>query len=150
MAYSVCDVKGRRVVAFTDGSYCNDVEAYAFSIYVDTGDGLEYVLEESGSCTLFAGMHNSSGEVEAVYRACECAQRLGAVHIKIFADYIGCKELAYGNWKPRNYVTLRFVELMRTLRISYVIEIIKGHSDNELHNAVDRLAKAATIKASVV
>jgi len=90
-----------------------------------------------------------SGEIEAVYRACECAQKLGAVHIKIFADYIGCKELAYGNWKPKNYVNLRFVQLMRTLRISYVIENIKGHSGNELHNAVDRLARSATTVLSL-
>jgi len=101
-------------------------------------------FEESGICTLFVGLRNVSGEIEAVYRACECAQKLGAVHIKIFTDYIGCKELVYGNWKPKNYVNLRFVQLMRTLRISYVIENIKGHSGNELHNAVDRLARSAT------
>lgn len=34
--------------------------------------------------------------------------------------------------------------------MSYVAEIIKGHSDNELHNAVGRLARDVTIKAPVV
>lgn len=47
LADSVCDVKEHRVVAFTDGAYCNNVEAYSFSIYIDNGNGLEYVLEES-------------------------------------------------------------------------------------------------------
>ncbi|HQE47848.1 MAG TPA: hypothetical protein PKI14_00665 [Fervidobacterium sp.] len=37
---------------------------------------------------------------------------------------------------------------MRKLRIPYTIEIIKGHSGNDFHNAVDRLAKAEARKAA--
>ncbi|MGB4755000.1 MAG: hypothetical protein WBH69_02930, partial [Fervidobacterium sp.] len=40
------------------------------------------------------------------------------------------------------------VDSMRKLRIPYTIEIIKGHSGNDFHNAVDRLAKAEARKAA--
>lgn len=139
---------GYRAVAFTDGSYCNGIEVYAFSIYVDLGDKLRYVLEESGRCSLFTGLKNVSGEIEAVYRACELAQKMCAAHVKVFTDYIVCKELAYGNWKPRSYANLLFVDSMRKLRIPYTIEVIKGHSGNDFHNVVDRLAKAEARKAA--
>ncbi|HPZ16789.1 MAG TPA: hypothetical protein PKI14_00660 [Fervidobacterium sp.] len=37
MADFVGNLMGCRVVAFADGSYCNGIEAYAFSIYIDRG-----------------------------------------------------------------------------------------------------------------
>ena len=132
------DFRGQHITAFSDGSYTNGIESYAFVLLTD-----HEVARGYGTCTLMPGAKNVSGELEGAYLACKTAQDYGAASITLYVDYVGVKHFALNEWKSRTPISEEYKRLMKELHIPIKFEIIKGHSGIEMNNLVDRLAKAA-------
>jgi len=141
MIKQTAEFTGEKVTIFTDGSYANGQELYAFVILL----GDTEVARGYGSCSLLQGARNVSGELEAAYRACKFAYDNGASRIHLYADYEGVKFFALGMWTARTPVAIEYQKLIWTIPIPIDFEIIRGHSGNKYNELVDKLAKSAKI-----
>lgn len=127
---------------YTDGSYSDNVYAWAF-VVVYQG---EVIHQDYGVGTDSEAVktRNIAGELTAVMRACSWAKNKGLEKIVIRHDLQGVATWAKGEWKRNNQVTIKYYEFMQKYVKAFVsFKHIKGHSGDKYNDIADLLAKKA-------
>ena len=127
---------------YTDGSYSDNVYAWAF-VVVYQG---EVIHQDYGVGTDSEAVktRNIAGELTAVMRACSWAKNKGLDKIVIRHDLQGVATWAKGEWKRNNQVTIKYYEFMQKYVKAFVsFKHIKGHSGDKYNDIADLLAKKA-------
>lgn len=141
------EIKNFDFEVYTDGSFKDGTYSYA---YVFVQDGQITPMEDSGVGNSdnedLNKLANVAGEMKAVIEAVRTAVEL-ETKILIRHDYEGVAywiidDPKYGHpWKARNEFTKKYVKFMNKYRKYFEFKHIKGHSNDEFNDYVDRLAK---------
>ncbi len=134
-----------KTVAFVDGSYNENKQAYGSGVFIISPDGHETSLSQKGNNKALIELRNVAGEIIAVYAALDWAISNQVESITIFYDYEGIEKWANGSWKAKNNLTSRYKEVIDERKDILNIEFckVKGHSNNKYNDIVDSLAKGA-------
>ena len=135
------DLNGGWCVCYTDGSYEDKVNAYAFGVVAVDPSGKESEFCGKGNDPAFLSSRNVAGEADGVLAAVKWAFVNGYEKVKIYHDYAGLSAWANGVWSARSPVSERYSRELARYRGGVKIEFVKvkGHSNER----VDKLAKKA-------
>jgi len=133
-------VKGRDLVAYTDGSYGGGLGIYAATVRL-ADDPSMLCARIYGECTLFSQMANMSAELEAFYRAVEFAYVNGASSVKVYTDSEIISLIVNGRARARHQEMVKFVCLMSAIKMLVSVEHVRGHSGDMFNMEVDMLAR---------
>ena len=125
---------------YVDGAYRNKRASWAF-IAMNSGNKIHSncgKLTESQSTH-----HNISGEVSAVIYALQWAVNKGYKTANITYDYEGLKLWTTGEWRAKNELTQKYVELMNNFDIAISWHWVRAHTGNTGNESVDRIASMA-------
>ena len=122
---------------YVDGAYRDKRASWAFiAMDCDT-----QIYSNCGKLTEAQSLHhNISGEVSAVIHALQWAVKEGYKTANITYDYEGLKLWITGEWKAKNKLTQRYVELINNFDIIVSWHWVKGHTGNVGNESVDRIA----------
>lgn len=140
------------VVAFTDGSFDAEKNAYGSGCCIFTPEGNKIELSTKGTNKKYIDLRNIAGEIIAVLNAIDWAWKNGYESISIFYDYEGIGKWASGEWKPKKTLTSyykRYVdEKSEIINIEY--KKVSGHSNNKYNDRADQLAKSAIFENKII
>ena len=138
-------------VAYTDGSYEERLNEYAYGAIVFSPDGTQKSLSGKGNDPLYVSTRNIAGEVLGVLSALKYAVTQGFQKIKIYHDYAGLSFWAKGEWKASSPISVwyrsEYIKLARAVDVEFVK--VKGHSNNAFNEKVDKLAKSALFENKI-
>ncbi len=139
------DLKDGWCVCYTDGSYEDKVNAYAFGVVAVDPSGKESEFCGKGNDPEFLSSRNVAGEADGVLAAVKWAFVNGYEKVKIYHDYAGLSAWANGVWSARSPVSERYSRELARYRGGVKIEFVKvkGHSNVSYNERVDKLAKKA-------
>lgn len=139
------DLNGGWCVCYTDGSYEDKVNAYAFGVVAVDPSGNESEFCGKGNDPAFLSSRNVAGEADGVLAAVKWAFVNGYEKVKIYHDYAGLSAWANGVWSARSPVSERYSRELARYRGGVKIEFVKvkGHSNVSYNERVDKLAKKA-------
>ena len=141
------------VTAYTDGSYEQNAEKYAYGAVIIDLNKEERLLSGTGNYAPFLSSRNVAGEVEGVLAALKWAFSHGRFKIKIYHDYNGLSYWADGDWKAESPIAAYYKgELDSRYKgiIDYRFVKVKGHSNNVYNEKVDKIAKAALFENKIL
>ena len=130
-------------IAYVDGSYNLKLKVYGAGV-VYIADNQETELMKSYD-DAYHTHRNVAGEVKASEIAIEKAIADGKKQVIIYHDYQGIASWADGSWKTNNDLTKSYKKFIDQARKSIEINFVKvkGHSNDELNDRADLLAKEA-------
>lgn len=140
------DIEEGYIVAYTDGTYNEQTQEYAYGVCI-FNDKLEEIdlcnkLNYSG----FSNNQNIAGEIFAVLTALDWAVSNGYDKIKIYHDLEHISKWANGEYAANSEVAKFFVKKLED-KYNGVITVeyakVKGHSNNPYNHKADRLAASA-------
>lgn len=129
--------------AYVDGSFnaVTGVWGSGVILFDNSDPDNRRISKDSG--TDYAEQRNVTGEIQAAMTAAEYAARHGYKEITIYHDYQGIASWVTGEWKANNEQTRLYRAAMLSCDIDIKFVKVKGHSGDELNEAVDRIAKEA-------
>lgn len=139
------DLKNGWCVCYTDGSYEEKTNAYAFGVVAIDPSGKESEFCGKGNDLAFLSSRNIAGEADGVLAAVKWAFVNGYEKVKIYHDYAGLSAWAKGEWSARSPVSERYSRELAKYRGGVQTEFVKvkGHSNVSYNERVDKLAKKA-------
>lgn len=131
-------------IAYVDGSYNPKTKEFGYGIIFI--DGSERVLKKEKFDTKgVSDQRNVAGEVYGSVFAIKEAIERNKKEIIIYHDYAGISAWAKGEWKTNIELTQRyklFIDgVKEKIKINFVK--VKAHSNDELNDLADKLAKEA-------
>lgn len=126
--------------AYVDGSFNVNNGKYGYGIVLVT-DKKSLNFSGSGCDKEMAQMRNVAGEIEGAKRAITEAVKLKLRNITIYYDYLGIEKWATGEWKRNKPATIAYHEFVKSAPIRIDFVKVKAHSNVELNEMVDRMAK---------
>ena len=141
------ETKPGEMIAYVDGSYNKKTKTYGSGgLIIFDGNVQEFSFP--GTNPLKATMRNVAGEIDASMAAMYIASKAECVKtLKIYHDYEGVAKWCVGNppWKANTQWTTQYKQYYNEMSKRFTIEFIKvtAHSDDQLNNYVDLLAKKA-------
>jgi ribonuclease HI len=127
--------------AFVDGSYISGITSYGAIIYL----GNEIKTKISGTIS-YIQFRQFGGELKAVIETLKWCHRNKIRKISINYDYHGIEKFITGEWRPRNILSVKYVDFVRKAKIEIKWRHIKSHTGNIKNNEADLLAKKAAMK----
>ncbi len=145
------DLKNGFAVAFTDGSYEENLCRYSFGVIAFSSDGKTETLCDSGNNPDFVSSRNVAGEVLGVLAAVKWAFLRGYDRLKIYHDYEGLSAWATRRWQAKGAVSIFYISELKKYEgaVELFFEKVKGHSNVSYNEVVDKLAKAALFEGKV-
>lgn len=140
------DLADGYVVAYTDGSYDETSNQYAYGICIFDKTGHEIDLCNKVNYPPFASSRNIAGEVYGVITALDWAISNGYEKIKIYHDLEHIAKWATGEYKAESDMSKYYVGLLSERfngYIEYEFKKVKGHSNNPYNDKADKLASSA-------
>ena len=135
-------------VAFTDGSYDDQYKRYAYGVLLIAPDGTRAEVCGYGDNPKFIESKNIIGEIFGVINALDWAVSNGYERIRIYHDYEGLPKWISGEWEAKTNSSKMFLSLFTSKYDGLITaEFIKvpGHSNIEMNDTADRLAKSALV-----
>lgn len=140
------DINNGYVVAYTDGSFNEKTNEYAYGICI-----FDDKLDEVNLCgkinfEAFAESRNISGEIVGVLTALDWAVSNGYEKIKIYHDLEGIAKWATGEYAAKSPVSKYYVRQLQERFdgiINYEFIKVPGHSNNPYNEKADGLAAGA-------
>lgn len=126
--------------AYVDGSFNVNNGKYGYGVVLVT-DKKSLNFSGSGCDKEMAQMRNVAGEIEGAKRAITEAVKLKLKNITIYYDYLGIEKWATGEWKRNKPATIAYHEFVKSAPIHIDFVKVKAHSNVELNEMVDRMAK---------
>ena len=147
------DNKKGYLVAFTDGSYDEELNRYSYGVAFILPDGTEESICGYGSNKDYIDSKNIIGEIFGVINAFDWAISNGYEKIKIYHDYEGLSKWLTGEWTAKAKVSQMFVRLFKSkfedfLQVKFVI--VPGHSNVIYNEKADQIAKSALVNRKKV
>lgn len=140
------DIEEGYIVAYTDGTYNDQTQEYAYGVCIINEKLEEITLCDKLKYAGFLSNQNIAGEVFAVLTALDWAVSNGYEKIKIYHDLEHISKWASGEYTANSDVAKFFVKKLDD-KYKGVIEVkyekVKGHSNNPYNNKADGLAKSA-------
>ncbi len=132
------------VVAYTDGSYEENLNKYAYGVVALSKDKEEHFYGV-GDEKEFLPSRNIAGEVLGVLQAVKWAILNGYRKLKIYHDYSGLSFWANREWNAESPIASFYKQEFDKLNhgIEVVFQKVKGHSNDKYNEKVDELAKKA-------
>lgn len=125
-----------------DGTWYKDIGIAGWA-YVHVGAG-ELVNFEFGSLKQEnMKISNVDAELVATMKALEYAKRMGFRKVEIRYDYEGIRSFAKGLWKPKCWITCKYVEAVKDSGIQIVFT--KVNKRDKMNLAVNALARGDVI-----
>lgn len=136
--------KGKSAFAYVDGSFNASKRVYGYGVILNV-NGKNYTFSGSGHDSDMVNMRNVGGEIEGAMRAIKEAIALGVSQLEICYDYLGIEKWATGEWNRNRKGTKRYYRFVQeaSKRIKIKFKKVKAHSNVELNEKVDRMAKTA-------
>lgn len=136
--------KEKSAFAYVDGSFNASKKIYGYGVILNV-NGKIHTFSDSGHEPDMVGMRNVAGEIEGAMRAIKEAIALGVSRLDIYYDYLGIEKWATGEWNRNRKGTKRYYRFVQdsSKRIKIKFKKVKAHSNVELNEKVDRMAKAA-------
>lgn len=141
-----------KVVAFTDGSFDADKQAYGSGVCIFDPQGNSIELSSKGNNVKYVDLRNIAGEIIAVLNAVDWAWKNGYEQITVFYDYEGIGKWASGEWKTNKSLSKFYKQYIDEKEEIISIEFVKvsGHSNNKYNDRADALAKSAIFENKVI
>ena len=140
------DIEEGYIVAYTDGTYNDQTQEYAYGVCIINEKLEEITLCDKLKYAGFLSNQNIAGEVFAVLTALDWAVSNGYEKIKIYHDLEHISKWASGEYTANSDVAKFFVKKLDD-KYKGVIEVkyekVKGHSNNPYNNKAHGLAKSA-------
>ena len=136
------------LVAFTDGSFDENLARYSYGVILISPDGHESTICGFGNNKRFIESKNIIGEIFGVINAFDWAVSNGYDKIKVYHDYEGLPKWLSGEWTAKTETSKMFVGLFNAKYdgiISPVFEKVPGHSNVSYNDRADQLAKSALV-----
>ena len=140
------DIENGYVVAYTDGSYDEKTNEYAYGVCIIDGEGNEFELCSKVSHKPFASSRNIAGEIFGVLTALDWAVSNGYEKIKIYHDLESVSKWATGEYTANSEIAKYYVKILSQRFnecIKYEFVKVQGHSNNPYNDKADRLAASA-------
>lgn len=140
------DLANGYVVAYTDGSYDENSNQYAYGICIFDNSGNEIDLCSKVAYAPFASSRNIAGEIFGVLTALDWALSNGYEKIKIYHDLEGVAKWADGEYSAESEIAKYYVSKLEDRFkgcIEYEFVKVKGHSNNPYNQKADELASGA-------
>lgn len=140
------DLADGYVVAYTDGSYDEGTNQYAYGICIFDSTGQEVNLYNKVNYAPFAPSRNIAGEIFGVLTAMDWAVSNGCEKIKIYHDLEHVAKWATGEYKADSEISKYYVgQLEKRFNgcIEYEFVKVPGHSNNPYNEKADALASNA-------
>lgn len=140
------EVANGYVVAYTDGSYDESTNQFAYGVCIFDSTGQEVNLCNKVNYAPFASSRNIAGEVFGVLTALDWAVSNGCEKIKIYHDLEHVAKWATGDYKADTEISkyyIRQLEKKFNGCIKYEFAKVKGHSNNTFNEKADQLASSA-------
>ena len=140
------------VVAFTDGSFDSEKNAYGSGVCIFTPSENNVELSMKGNNQKYIDLRNIAGEIIAVLNAVDWAWKNGYDNVTVFYDYEGIGKWASGEWKAKKSLTDYYKRYIDEKKEIINIEFVKvsGHSNNKYNDRADKLAKSAIFDNKII
>ena len=132
------------ITVYTDGAYNPYTKKYGAGIVICVGNNVIDKLSYNG--TKYSSARNVAGEILASVEAIAYCKEKGYNDITIKHDYLGVGYWADNKWKAKQELTAKyksFVNDYRNKGMTITFKHVKGHSEDEMNDLADRLAKEA-------
>lgn len=140
------DLANGYIVAYTDGSFDENSNQYAYGVCIFDLECNEIHLNSKVSGTSFASSRNIAGEIYGVLTALDWAVSNGHDKIKIYHDLESISKWATGEYNANSEIAKFYVSKLTdkfNKCINYEFVKVKGHSNNPYNEIADRLAAGA-------
>lgn len=130
------------ITIYTDGSYNPYTKRYGAGIVICKGN--QIIKKLTCSSTKYHSARQVAGEILASVEAIAYCKENGYNTITIKHDYLGVGNWADGKWKTKQELTIKykaFVNSYRNAGMTITFKHVKGHSNNEMNDLADKLAK---------
>lgn len=137
---SYCEDKCE-IEIYVDGSFKNNKTGYG-AIILKNGKLIKEfsgIVEQSD----VKGTSQIAGELESVIVALDWCMKNNINFVKIYYDLENTEKWATGEYKARNPVSQRYVEILHRCNIKIDWQKVSAHSANQWNEYVDKLAKKA-------
>lgn len=143
------DIKEGYLVAFTDGSYNEELNRYSYGVTFILSNNSEKNICGYGNNVNYLDSKNIIGEIFGVINALDWAISNGFEKIKIYHDYVGISKWINGEWKAKGKASQMFTYLYNSkfkdlLKIEFVK--VPAHSNIKYNEKADQLAKSALVE----
>lgn len=136
------------LVAFTDGSFDENLKRYSYGVQFIRPDGTEADICGYGSTKEYIESHNIIGEIFGVINALDWAISHNHEKIKIYHDYEGLSKWISGEWDAKSKVAKMYTSIFE-LKFKDFLTVkfakVPGHSNVIYNEKADRLAKSALV-----
>ena len=142
------DIENGYVVAYTDGSYDEKTNQYAYGVCIIDSEENELELCSKVSYEPFASSRNIAGEIFGVLTALDWAVSNGYEKIKIYHDLENVAKWATGEYEANSKIAKYYVKVLSERFkecIEYEFVKVPGHSNNPYNDKADKLATSAFI-----
>jgi ribonuclease HI len=138
-------MKGKEIHAYVDGSY-NTVSKKGSYGYIafDSSNLTKAKFGEVGLVKRHLESRNIAGELLAIQKVVECAQKNGYTKIHIYHDLDGSMRWAKGQWKVKQPVVQEYVDCIIGSCIEIVFHKVKAHSGNVWNTFIDKKIQMLT------
>lgn len=129
------------VIAYVDGSYCNEKKIYSYGCIIVLDDK---TIEFGGTGKTYIEMRNVAGEIMGSIEAIKWAISNKYTSIIIHYDYEGIEKWANGIWKTNKEGTRKYAKSIQEYRNFIDVEFkkVKAHSGDFYNEQADKLAKS--------
>lgn len=136
------------LVAFTDGSFDQNLKRYSYGVQFILPDGGKTDICGYGNNLEYIDSNNIIGEIFGVIHACDWAVSNNYEKIKVYHDYEGLSKWISGEWKTNSKVSKMYLDLFN-VKFKDVLDVffekVPGHSNVVYNENADNLAKSALI-----
>lgn len=136
------------LVAFTDGSYEENLKRYSYGVVLICPDGHTENICGYGSNEKYLDSNNIIGEIFGVINALDWAISNGYEKIKIYHDYEGLSKWISGEWSANAPASQMYIKVYQS-KYEGLIEVnfekVPGHSNVSYNEMADGLAKSALV-----
>lgn len=133
-----------KLKAYVDGSFDSTNQIYgAGCVILNENNEIIEKISFGGNHPALISMRNVTGEIIASLIACHYTITHGYDHIDIYYDYEGIEMWANQRWKRNKPATKKYAETIEEYRklISINFHKVKAHSNDEMNDEADKLAK---------
>lgn len=140
------------VIAFTDGSYSNNLQKGAYGIILIDNESELQLIKSFNKDKLknkeLLKLHSVAFECEAVIRAIQEAIYKKKRNIYIFYDYEGITKWLNYEWRTQSSYAENFLDKMMAYKkqINIIFIKVKSHNGIFYNELADKLAKSALLK----
>lgn len=128
--------------AYCNGSFDNNTQKFSYgAIIIHNNQTVKF----SQAFDAFDTGRNITGEIFGAMKAMQYCLENNIKSLDLYYDYAGIEAWATGTWKANKEITKRYVKFYEALKDKLDVNFIKvqAHTDVELNEKVDRLAKVA-------